>query len=352
MINKIYITFLLFITTVTATMAAAGIFRTEININNVNYVMYDNNTVQGTNGSTISGSPFANAASIILNGGFNKTFKDGGAGNICSGVLAYRVYLVGSTPPAFTDINLPFVSNDGGNNNQTWGTTGANISLPNSIGDYRIDFFYRATGSNSNSSACNETFFQSNSSNNFTLLYSVQAPLPVIFSSFNVAPEGQTVKIDWATAQEINNAYFEVDRSKDLQTWENVAQKEGAGNSKTGKSYTITDFSPQKGTNYYRLTQVDADGTRSMFPRLRSAVLEVNPDIVLYPNPSDEVVRLSGINEDANVTIMDMTGALKIEKKVTRNDNTVKISTLAAGTYVLRVQDETATKIMKIVVNK
>ncbi len=350
--NRILLTFLLVITSIAA-FAGAGIFRTEININGTNLVMYDNGAVQPTNGSTISGSPFANGAPITLVGGFNKTFKDNNTGNICSGTLAYRVYKVGDTPPAFTDINLPFVSNDGGNNNQSWGTSSANVALPNtSAGNYRIDFFYRATGSNSNSSSCTDTFFQSNSSNNFSLLYTVQAPLPVIFTSFNAIPEGKTVKLNWSTAQEINNNYFEIERSNDAKIWESIIQKSAAENSKIAQNYTVTDFSARKGANYYRLTQVDKDGTRSEYPRIQSAILEVNPDIVLFPNPTTEILRFSGINEDANVSIYDISGIQKIEKIVTSKDNTITLLSLTEGVYFVKIQDETATKFMKILVKR
>jgi hypothetical protein len=350
--NRILLTFLLIITSISA-FAGAGIFRSEININGTNLVMYDNGAVQAANGSNITGSPFANGVPITLVGGFNKTFKDGGTGNICSGTLSYRVYKIGDTPLAFTDINLPFVSNDGGNNNQSWGTSSANIALPNTVaGNYKIEFFYKATGSNTNGSSCTDNFFQSNSSNNFSLLYTVQAPLPVILTSFNATTEGKTVKLSWSTAQEINNDYFEIERSSDTKSWESIIQKSAAENSKIAQNYAVTDYSVRKGANYYRLTQVDKDGTRSEYPRIQSAILEVNPDIVLYPNPTTEILRLSGINEDAQVSVFDMSGIQKIEKTVTSKDNLITLTNLSEGIYLVKIQDETATKFMKILVKR
>jgi Secretion system C-terminal sorting domain len=333
--------------------AGAGIFRTEIRINGTNYVMYDNNAVQAVNGTFITGSPFANGASVTLNGGVNKTFKDGGTGNICNGTLAYRVFLVGNTPGVFTDINLPFGSNDGGNNNQTWQTTGANVPLPSTVaGTYKVEFYFRADGSSSNGSSCSEQFYQSNGGFNFTLQYTINAPLPVIFTTFKANAEGQIVNLEWGTAQEFNNSYFEVERSKDTQTWEMVGSKEGSGSSKLPKSYSMTDYNARKGTNYYRLSQIDTDGTRSFYSRIQSAIIEVNPDLIIFPNPTTEMLKLSGINEDAQVSIYDFLGNLKVEKKVTSIDSNIKLLGLLDGIYIVKIQDETTTKMIKILVRK
>jgi Secretion system C-terminal sorting domain len=331
--------------------AGAGIFRTEININGTNLVMYDNGAVQAVNGTNITGSPFANGAAITLVGAFNKTFRDSN-GNICSGTFSYRVYRVGSSIPAFTDVNLPFVSNDGGNN-QSWGTSNSNISLPNTVaGNYIIEFYYKATGSNSNSSSCTDNFFQSNGGFNFTLQYTINAPLPVIFTTFKANADGQMVNLEWGTAQEFNNSYFEVERSKDAQTWEIVGSKEGSGNSKLPKSYLLTDYNARKGINYYRLSQVDTDGTRSFYSRIQSTIIEVNPDLAIFPNPTTDILRLSGIAEDAQVSIYDFLGNLKIEKKVTSIDSNIKLAGLLDGIYIVKIQDETTMKMIKILVRK
>jgi hypothetical protein len=176
--------------------------------------------------------------------------------------------------------------------------------------------------------------------------------LPVIFTSFNATTEGKTVKLSWSTAQEINNDYFEIERSSDTKIWESIIQKSAAENSKIAQNYAVTDYSAKKGANYYRLSQIDKDGTRSEYPRVQSAILEVNPDIVLYPNPTTDILRLSGINEDANVTILDLSGVLKMEKTVTSKDNSLKIASLSEGIYIVRIQDETSVKVMKIAVKR
>jgi hypothetical protein len=47
-----------------------------------------------------------------------------------------------------------------------------------------------------------------------------------------------------------------------------------------------------------------------------------------------------------------MSGIQKIEKTVTSNDNAITLSSLMDGTYLVKIQDETATKFMKILVRK
>jgi len=73
------------------------------------------------------------------------------------------------------------------------------------------------------------------------------------------------VLIRWTTLSQVNNDYFEVQRSVDVEHWYTVETVTGAGNSNSQMSYSIIDNDPFFGISYYRLKQTDYDGQHESF---------------------------------------------------------------------------------------
>ncbi len=93
-------------------------------------------------------------------------------------------------------------------------------------------------------------------------------PLPIDLVSFNgeVSDDLQpTVIIDWTVASQVNNDYYEVQRSVDVEKWYTIETVTGAGNSNTQMSYSIIDKNPLYGISYYRLKQTDYNGIYESF---------------------------------------------------------------------------------------
>ncbi len=84
--------------------------------------------------------------------------------------------------------------------------------------------------------------------------------LPVKLLYFRAKEQDKTVLTEWATAEEMNNDYFTVERSTDGQSFQAVGTVRGAGNHHGHQQYSYTDESPLAGTAYYRLKQTDYDG--------------------------------------------------------------------------------------------
>ncbi len=89
----------------------------------------------------------------------------------------------------------------------------------------------------------------------------LENPLPIQLLFFKANYANGQVNLTWATASEINNHYFSIERSTDLENIEVVGYVAGAGNSSQVISYNFTDFTPLMGQAYYRLRQTDFDGT-------------------------------------------------------------------------------------------
>jgi len=84
--------------------------------------------------------------------------------------------------------------------------------------------------------------------------------LPISLLTFQAKPEGKKVELYWATATEINNDHFTIERSAEILDFVPVVQIPGAGNSDRTLYYETTDYSPMEGLSYYRLKQTDFDG--------------------------------------------------------------------------------------------
>ena len=84
--------------------------------------------------------------------------------------------------------------------------------------------------------------------------------LPIELLYFNATPNQSVVDLTWATASELNNDFFTVERSIDGLTWENVVTVNGAGTTTQRNNYSAVDTRPVAGLSYYRLKQTDFDG--------------------------------------------------------------------------------------------
>lgn len=98
-----------------------------------------------------------------------------------------------------------------------------------------------------------------------TELPDVNTIMPILLLSFTAYQHQRSIKIEWVTASEINNDYFVLELSTDLQNWNIVTYVQGAGDSNSLLKYSYVDENPYHGISYYRLTQHDFDGKFEVF---------------------------------------------------------------------------------------
>ena len=101
----------------------------------------------------------------------------------------------------------------------------------------------------------------------------------------NVLLCGELVQLKWATASEIGNDYFEVERSKDARIWEPMERIKGAGTVNSNQHYAATDTDPLTGATYYRLKIVEFSGHND-YSVIRSVFLSPAKTYFVYPNPA------------------------------------------------------------------
>lgn len=156
------------------------------------------------------------------------------------------------------------------------------------------------------------------------------------------------VQLLWETSNELNHAWFEIERSTDAKVFTTIGKVVGSGNSNVNKSYTFYDNTPISGTNYYRLKQIDYEGVFDYSPvvvvNYNLASNNFSESITIYPNPAaDEVNILINKNISANasrILIYDLQGKKVDDKKVDMKESLkYDIKHLKAGLYYLELRD-------------
>lgn len=162
------------------------------------------------------------------------------------------------------------------------------------------------------------------------------------------------VQLDWATETEINNAGFQVERMLDTETsFSEIAWVDGAGTTTNIVNYSMNDLNPHQGISYYRLKQIDFDGTFSYSPIRAVEGYKVNGGAVLvYPVPTRNVLNVDFSNwtdkeTDLTLKVIDVHGRTLIIKKAAIQQNSLiqieEVEDLLAGTYFLVISSDVAT---------
>jgi hypothetical protein len=124
-------------------------------------------------------------------------------------------------------------------------------------------------------------------------VYGLFTALPVVYESFTAIRQGSSAHLRWTTSNENNNAYFNVLHSTDGATFTKIGTVQGRGNANVAQDYSFDDASPENGTDYYRLEQVDLDG-KSTYSMIVSVDMDLigNVYLQLYPNPAHDHITL------------------------------------------------------------
>ncbi|HEY8401610.1 MAG TPA: sugar-binding protein [Cytophagaceae bacterium] len=165
-------------------------------------------------------------------------------------------------------------------------------------------------------------------------------PLPVGLVNFNATWVNHSVLISWATVHELNNDKFIIQRSNDLTEWANIGEVKGAGASANVTYYQFVDDTPSNDVNYYRLQQIDFDGTSSFSKVIR---IENNSyKLTILPNPFAHDLHVkSDYKGNLEVSIHCSLGVLMFKDNYyCQNGEIIIQPELPTGTYFITLQGE------------
>ena len=185
----------------------------------------------------------------------------------------------------------------------------------------------------------------------FVPVISGAAVLPVELSAFAAQKMNETsTKISWSTANELNTAYFNLERSTDARTWDKVAQLNAAGTSFENLDYLYFDKKipltiRQEGTIYYRLKTIDLDGAFE-YSRVRTVEFKVEEaKLIAYPNPTQDFVDIESEEGIVSIEVYNNQGKQVAATQTSRVD----LKDYPSGVYRVKVDTGSRVKYLSVI---
>lgn len=160
--------------------------------------------------------------------------------------------------------------------------------------------------------------------------------LPVELVTFDARQQEKNVILEWTTASELNNNYFEVQHAQNGKDYQKVGIVEGNGNSNQLINYQFKHKDPENSQNYYRIKQVDFDGDN-----------EFHGPVVVYFD-SEETVQVLNLDNylkinlnkspgKLQVKLYDINGKLRFKKETSGNNVVIPTAKLNSGIYIVQL---------------
>ena len=187
-------------------------------------------------------------------------------------------------------------------------------------------------------------------------------PLPVELTTFSASIVNNKVELNWETATEVNNFGFNVERRPETGNWNKVGFVEGYGNSYSPKHYTFTDSKVSTGKYFYRLKQIDIDGSFEYSDEVEvhlgtPSEFELSQN---YPNPFNPTTNIQFSIPKASkvkLVVFNVIGeqvAELVNKNMEAGYHNVQFNAgnLNSGIYIYKLETDGFVKIRKMMLVK
>lgn len=209
------------------------------------------------------------------------------------------------------------------------------------------------TAINSSTTGSAGTYYVSASGLNNLALNTVSAssasvPLSIRYADFAVVPgSGCSFQLSW-NAYKATAANFAIERSADGKRFEALALDVFQND----HHFTATDAAPLKDRNFYRLA-IHEPGEKVVY----SEVVSTHNDCAtgesrVYPNPAGDNIRVSLAVAPEHTVIMDLvdvSGKAVLSFRTSAQTSTLDLQSVAAGTYLLKIQHASKIEYIKFV---
>ncbi len=158
--------------------------------------------------------------------------------------------------------------------------------------------------------------------------------LPVALVSFVIEDNNAHAELGWETATETNNDIFIIEKSVDGKDFQKVAEVNGSGNSFIPIKYSWLDTNANDVVTYYRLSQIDFDGTTDILGIEIHVPMADLKRVSIFPNPlcAGQKLQIDGF-EPLDIQILDLSGTVIRHYNA---DTIIQLSNdLAPGNYIL-----------------
>ena len=175
------------------------------------------------------------------------------------------------------------------------------------------------------------------------------APLPVHYLSFTGRDIGRKVQLNWVTATEPDNAYFEVEKKNTRGDYVVIGSVSSQG--MNGGSYIFIDDNPLP-VNFYRLKQYDID-RRFTYSTIVLVEMKSANTFTVYPNPVKEQlnIELPEGYRNGTLRLINVSGETVFSARVNNaNKQVIDVSAMAAGTYIVEIESANSQRMQRTVV--
>ena len=170
--------------------------------------------------------------------------------------------------------------------------------------------------------------------------------LPVALISFTGHCDHGSAILEWTTASEQNSDHFLLERSDDLRTWTVIDRIQAAGHSQGTIRYSAQDDTPLATQAYYRLAQLDMDGTTRFHGEVAvDGCLHSNGTLSAFPNPTTGLLNITlheaALDGVSAIEVHNATGQIVLRSSITITERqgrgTVDLSSVGSGVYFISV---------------
>ncbi len=174
----------------------------------------------------------------------------------------------------------------------------------------------------------------------------------------------QQVQLNWATESELNNQGFDIERMLDTETeFRQINWVDGTGTSTSVVNYSMNDLNPHQGISYYRLKQIDFDGSYAYSPirAVDGRKATNNSTIQIYPVPTDDHLMIDFSNwENSNASavlkIVDVHGRILLLKEIEMQQNDLiridEVRDFPSGAYFVMIGNENAYEMVRKIIKQ
>lgn len=181
-----------------------------------------------------------------------------------------------------------------------------------------------------------------------------ESTLPVSLLEFTAECNGNYVDLNWSTASELNNDFFTIEYSKDASSWEVLEYVPGNGTTNIQSDYFLS-ANATNGTQYFRLSQTDFDGTHEVLHVVSvSCMNAVELEVSVYPNPATDFVKIANAF-GCEISIYNSIGTMVIPT-VNANSEfdtcTIDVSELPTGVYYVSIRKNGNVETKSLVISR
>ena len=180
--------------------------------------------------------------------------------------------------------------------------------------------------------------------------------LPLTLLNFQVTQENAVAKLAWQTSDEVNTAYFNVERSIDATHFNAVGKVDATNINTVINNYNYADniTGITAPVIYYRLQMIDIDGNFQYSKIIPLTISEANTGIQIFPNPAADYITISTNNPQdlggAVLKIVDMAGRIALQQSLTADiSQQINIGALANGIYILHINKHSGSETYKLI---